>query len=293
MSAADLQAHLATGNTKVCQAWAISRLDGTTLGFTDHDRSLRFDGITFVAESGMSAKALASSTGLSVNNTEAVGLIQSAAIREADITAGRYDDATVKIWQVRWDDVAARQLKFVGTIGEITQKSGTFQAELRGLTESLNQPQGRSYLRKCSAVLGDAACGVDLNNAAFTATALVVARDGANALVVDVIGYDSDWFDEGTLRIDSGAAAGLTVAVRAGRVASAGLRVACWSALPDGVMLGDAVRLTTGCDKRAETCRAKFANMLNFQGFPDIPGDDWLVSVPRSNDPNTGGSLTQ
>ena len=69
MSAADLHAHLATGHTHVCQCWAVERTDGVTLGFTDHDLPLTFDGITFAADSGMSAKALSHTTGLSVDNT--------------------------------------------------------------------------------------------------------------------------------------------------------------------------------------------------------------------------------
>ncbi|MDO7631675.1 MAG: phage BR0599 family protein, partial [Loktanella sp.] len=47
------------------------------------------------------------------------------------------------------------------------------------------------------------------------------------------------------------------------------------------------------CDKRAENCRVKFDNLVNFQGFPDIPGEDWLMSVPRSDDDETGGSLVR
>ncbi|MFT6426340.1 MAG: hypothetical protein ACJAYH_002126 [Celeribacter sp.] len=36
----------------------------------------------------------------------------------------------------------------------------------------------------------------------------------------------------------------------------------------------------------------KFDNFLNFQGFPHIPGEDWLTSYPQSSDLNEGGSLT-
>jgi hypothetical protein len=39
------------------------------------------------------------------------------------------------------------------------------------------------------------------------------------------------------------------------------------------------------------TCQAKFDNLLNFRGFPHIPGDDWLASYPVSSNQNTGGSL--
>nr|WP_325048889.1 phage BR0599 family protein [Rhodophyticola porphyridii] len=50
------------------------------------------------------------------------------------------------------------------------------------------------------------------------------------------------------------------------------------------------IRLEAGCDKRMETCRLKFNNLLNFRGFPDIPGDDWLMSYPARTNARDGGS---
>ena len=40
-------------------------------------------------------------------------------------------------------------------------------------------------------------------------------------------------------------------------------------------MLGserDLHQIAPGCDLRRDTCKAKFGNLLNFGGFPDIPG---------------------
>jgi len=45
-----------------------------------------------------------------------------------------------------------------------------------------------------------------------------------------------------------------------------------------------------GCDKRWATCVGTFANGINFQGFPDIPGDDFLTAVPVEGGRNDGGS---
>ncbi|RZJ01499.1 MAG: DUF2163 domain-containing protein [Brevundimonas sp.] len=44
------------------------------------------------------------------------------------------------------------------------------------------------------------------------------------------------------------------------------------------------------CDKRFRTCVGAFANGINFQGFPDIPGDDFLTAVPVEGGRNDGGS---
>jgi hypothetical protein len=44
------------------------------------------------------------------------------------------------------------------------------------------------------------------------------------------------------------------------------------------------------CDKRWETCRGVFGNQLNFRGFPDIPGDDFLTAHPAGAAVVDGGS---
>lgn len=62
--------HLASGATTVCRCWAVVRRDGTTLGFTDHDLPLSFDGIDFRADAGMTAQAIETSLGLSVDNRQ-------------------------------------------------------------------------------------------------------------------------------------------------------------------------------------------------------------------------------
>ena len=289
-----LLAHLQTGATHVSRCWGVTRRDGRVLGFTDHDRPLAFDGISFSPQSGLTARAVVSTTGLSINNTEAVGVLSADAITEADIVAGRYDGAEVVIWLVRWDDVAARQVQFCGTIGEITRGAGGFQAELHGLTEALNQPQGRSYLTTCSAVLGDARCGFNVSDPAYTLDYLLQdAPQGSRLALRGIQGFNPAWFDGGQLEILTGAAAGVRTAIKSDVVQGTDRVVTLWSALPTSVRAGDQLRLVAGCDKRAETCREKFSNLLNFQGFPDIPGDDWLVSVPRSDAPNTGGSLSR
>ena len=54
---------------------------------------------------------------------------------------------------------------------------------------------------------------------------------------------------------------------------------------------GDAFTIRAGCDKRMETCGAKFANTLNFRGFPLMPGNDCVTSYPRRGEGHSGGSL--
>ncbi len=286
-----LKAHLATGLTTTCRCWAVVRQDGLRMGFTDHDCALGFDGYEFRAETGLSARALQQTTGLSVDNTEALGVLRDGAITETDIEAGRYDEAQVLAWLVNWRNVEERQLQFRGTIGEIKRAGGAFEAELRGLTERLNVPLGRVFQKPCSAVLGDRACGFDMSLPGYAserAVETVEARRVFRFAALD--GFAPDWFRHGVLRVLSGPASGLSGMIKRDHSDAKGRSVELWQPLRAEIRTGDLLRLEAGCDKRAGTCRLKFDNFLNFQGFPDIPGDDWSITDPSRSAALDGGS---
>lgn len=287
----DFLDHLLGGHTTICQAWMLTRKDGQVFGFTDHDGDLSFDGVVFKAGTGLSANALSQTTGLSVDNSEASGILSDASVSEADIKSGRFDDAQVTSWIVNWADVGQRAVQFQGNLGEVKMESGEFRAELRGLTERLNQTQGRVYQRTCSAQLGNAACGLDLDHADYTVEVVVSSVVNGNRFgVVGLEAYADRWFENGTLTVLSGAATGLSGHIKSDRKDMTPRRVEVWEQIAGAIAAGDLVRLSVGCDKRAETCRVKFANFLNFRGFPHIPGEDWLVAYPKKSDRNNGGS---
>ncbi len=279
-----LLAHLETGETTVCRCWDVTRTDGTTMGFTDHDVDLEFDGVVYRAGTGLTARALLQTTGLSVDNTEALGALSDAAITEVDISAGRFDGAEITAWLVNWSSPEERQKQFRGTIGELRRAGGAFHAELRGLTEALNQPIGRVYQRPCGAVLGDGACRFDTEQPGFFLEAAVSEVSDAQVFVLAGLdAFAERWFERGQLTVLDGPATGLTGLIKTDRTPDqdAPREVTLWSPLGAEVAVGDTVRIEAGCDKRAETCRTKFDNFLNFRGFPDIPGDDWLMRAPK------------
>jgi uncharacterized phage protein (TIGR02218 family) len=289
-----LDAHLQSGRTTLCHAWALTRADGVVMGFTDHDRSLRFDGITFKAETGLSAYALQQSTGLSVDNTEALGALSDAGLTEADIKAGRFDGAEVQAWLVNWADVTQRVSMFRGHIGELRRAGGAFEAELRGLTDVLNQPEGRVFQKPCGAVLGDGACTVDLDQPAYRVDLPVEEVGDGRVLRFATPGgldaYAPGWFAFGQLRVLDGAAEGLLEPIKRDAQEDEHRVIELWHPLRAPLSPGDLVRLEAGCDKQAATCRTKFANFVNFQGFPDLPGDDWTYLDPGRAGEFDGGS---
>ena len=113
--------------------------------------------------------------------------------------------------------------------------------------------------------------------ASFTASGLAAFADG--------------WFTAGRLLWTSGANAGLSVEVKTHAALPAAVRIDLWQAMPEGIAAGDAFTVTAGCDKRFETCRDRFSNVINFGGFPHMPGNDYALSYANQSDRNDGGSL--
>jgi len=289
----EFQALLDGGATTICRCWRLQRKDGVAFGFTDHDRDLSFGGQTYLAGSGMDASALESSTGLSVDNGQAVGALSAVGLQDTDILAGKFDRAEVVQWLVNWDDVAVREVVFRGTLGEIRRGATAFEVELRSQAEGLNKPLGRGYVPSCDAVLGDARCGVDLGIAGRVETVTVQSVVNARRVQVDALpAADSGWFANGHMRWVSGGNAGVTSIVKVDAAGADFRDVELWEELRASVEVGDMAELVVGCDKRHGTCATKFANLLNFRGFPTIPGEDWVTDFPRAGGVNTGGSLT-
>lgn len=288
----EFEAHLRSGTTTLCRAWSLVRKDGVAFGFTDHDMDLAFDGMTFRADTGLAAKAVEQATGLAVDNTEAVGILSDEALREADIDAGRFDGADVRAWIVNWQDLSQRCLQFRGVIGEVSRGNGVFTAELRGLTEPLNQPRGRVYQSADSVVLGDAQNKFDVNALGYFHEGPVEEVESGKIFTFQALdGFGDRWFENGRVEVLSGAATGLVGWVKNDRLSGDGRILELWEAFRAPIAPGDLIRFEAGYDGRVETSQLKFNNILNYRGFPHIPGEDWLMAYPAEGRPMEGESL--
>jgi uncharacterized phage protein (TIGR02218 family) len=283
---AGLQAALDTGVTTLCRCWRIDRRDGAALGFTDHDAPLAFDGLTFEAATGLDGSAVERATGLAGGDAEVMGALSSDALSAEDVAHGRYDGATATLWLVDWTDPARRHLLFRGTLGRIERGATAFTAEVEGLAAPLDRATGRALTPRCDARFGDARCGVAA--AAHTVHGAVTALDAQGVATVSGLeGFPAGWFDGGALRWTTGANAGAESQVRRHET---GATLALWSQPAAAVAVGDGFAVTAGCDKRFETCRDRFANAVNFRGFPHVPGDDWVAAYPVAGGRHDGGS---
>jgi uncharacterized phage protein (TIGR02218 family) len=288
-----LQSHLNTGLTTLCGCWRIERTDGAIFGFTDHDRTLSFDGVDYEPAAGFTPSEMQASLGLAVDTMEVSGALSSDRITEVDIALGLWDDAAISVYLVNWDDVSERHIIARGSLGEVTRGQLAFGAEVRSLAHRLNQETGRTYQHQCDAVLGDGRCGFDLGDPDYNGAGAVAAVEEDLFLTVSGLGdFVDGWFGHGLLTWTSGDNEGAAIEIRRHVVESDGaVRLMLWQRAALPIAVGDAFAIKAGCDKTFSTCQAKFANGDNFRGFPHIPGNDIAFSTAKKEETNDGSSF--
>jgi uncharacterized phage protein (TIGR02218 family) len=288
----DLAAHLASGTTTLAWCWKIIRADGAIMGFTDHDRALVFAGTTFEPDSGFAAAEIRVGSDLSVDAQDAEGALSSDRITETDILDGRWDNALVELWRVNWQDADQRVLMRRGAIGELRRGMSSFVAEIRSLSHLLGQTAGRVFQGSCDAELGDGRCRVDLDVPAYAGQGQVadLLRDRA-FIATGLGGFASGWFGFGSLTWESGANAGREAEIARHEAGIGAVTLTLLEAPVRGISPGDSFTIRAGCDRRLETCRAKFGNAVNFRGFPHIPGQDAITRYAKPGNANGGGVL--
>ena len=270
-----LAAHIAGEVTTLATCWRIKRRDGIVLGFTTHERPFRIDGVIYRAAGGFTPSTMESSNALDVDNLDIEGILADAALSRADLLAGRYDLAEVEIFLVNWaaPEDGAVVLK-TGLLGDASLKDTDFTVEVRGMAQLLQMEVGAVYSPECRANLGDRHCKVRL--AAFRVTGTVTEAGDGETFSDSARGEADGWFDYGRLAWLTGANAGLECDVKRFQ----GGEIVLTAPVPGRIAVGDRYEMTTGCDKRFATCRAKFSNSRNFRGEPAVPGQDAVLDYP-------------
>lgn len=289
---ASLGAKLDQVTSTFCHCWRLNRRDGYVIGFTDHDGDLTFGGVTYRARAGLRASEMENDASLAPSIREAAGALTDDSLNETDLQNGLYDGASVETWLVDWSAPGDRLLLDVATIGEVRRDEFAFTAELRSTAHFFDQPRGRSFQRSCSADIGDPQCKIDLAGLLYSRRATIVSAQ--TDVLTTILDRDatSGFFTGGAARFETGVNAGSSLAIRAHRQDNGHAVIALWTPTAAPGQSGDRVMLTAGCDKRPETCRTKFGNIVNFRGFPHMPGNDRVIATPGSHEvAMDGGSL--
>lgn len=270
-----IAAKLEAGAATLCRCWRLTRRDGFALGFTDHDRDLTISGQTFEATDGFEASVIERDAGLATQGGEIRGLLSSERIQAGEIEAGLYDGARIEVFLVDWETPALDFRLDAASFGEIRRLDDRFVAETRDAFAPWDAPCGRLYGAACSAQFGDAACGVNASDAAYTST-VTISRvvDPRRFEASEAAARPTGFFALGQARSTSGTNNGFGTRIEAHE--GEGITLAQVPAA--SLAVGDTFTLTAGCDKRFATCRNSFANALNFRGFPYIPAPESIFT---------------
>jgi len=252
----------------------VTPLVGSVIAVTNHTENITVSGVVYLARPGMIVSHTVANSDMSVDNTQVVGFFVTGVVTVADVFNGRFDGATYELAFGAVNETT-RCIYDFGTIGEIAIVDNLFTAELRSELSKLNRPVGRILAATCDATLGDSRC-------LFVHTGDHVVS-GSISTVTDAITFTATisatlavtgWFNDGVLTWTGGDNSGYkSVVGEYSRVGSTGTFVLL---LPPGQTLdvGDTFSVKSGCDKEFDTCALKFANRVNFKGFPHLLGDD-------------------
>lgn len=162
-----LQADLDSGVTTLCWGWRVTRRDGQVFGFSDHDRDLEIDGVTYLAGSGFGGAELERADGLAPGQVDLAGALDASVLRQAELEAGLWSGAAVELWRIDWSQPDERVRIATGELGEVRRRDGRFEAEWLGPAHRFERTVGRVFSRRCDAVLGDQRCGVQADHPGF------------------------------------------------------------------------------------------------------------------------------
>ena len=253
--------------------WRVLRRDGVSLGFTTHDQDLWFDGVMHRATPGMLPSAIRRSAGFEPDSAEVQGALSHGSINAVDLATGRFDSARVLIGLVDWESLE-RHIIYRGSIGGVTEEAGTFAADLVSRKAELQRDPVPRTSPSCRAAFCGPGC--TLSAARFTHSGTLIGFElaGNSAAITTAVALTN--LAGGTLRWLDGPYAGLTTdiaAVQGGRLL---LSIPLDQAPPAGTRM----ILREGCDRTLNTCAVRFANAVNFQGEPYLPGNDLITRYP-------------
>ena len=273
-----LAAHVASETTTLATCWKVTRKDGAVLGFTDHDQNIVFGGLIYEASTGYTRSAIHTIADLSVDNLDIQSALDSETLIADDLRDGLWDNAEVEIFLVNWQNLSqGRILLKRGSIGQVELQDNVFKAELRGLTQSLQQQIVELYTPDCRADLGDARCKVNLAPLTVTGT-VTAATDRYGFTDASRTEADGTW-NGGLVTWTGGANAGRKMEIGS----FAGGAFTLFLPMPSAIAVGDAYSLQPGCDKSFATCKARYGNGNNFRGEPYVPGTDQTLQYPDSH----------
>jgi uncharacterized phage protein (TIGR02218 family) len=169
----------------------------------------------------------------------------------------------------------------VGSFGEIQAKGHQFETELRLLIQRLAQKVVEVTSRDCRVnEFGDARCGFNAASVTWNSavsSAITPTRSLFRGTGINVTSKPTGYFARGKLVWTTGDNVGIECDIKASTTGTGEIELQ--KEMRYDIKVGDRFTITAGCDRRFETCRDKFGNVINYQGEPHIRGTDYMVRL--------------
>jgi uncharacterized phage protein (TIGR02218 family) len=288
---ASLDAHLAGNAHTLAACLRLDLANGDTLAFTDHDLPLVVDlgdgTTTYEPWTGISASDVVLTTGWEASNFEVTGPIGEVVTRTA-VSGGRFRRATARLFMVNWDDLTMGYIPLMrGRVASARVEGSRFVFEVRNALDILNQSQGRVMSPYCSAIFGDAQCGVVRTAYPCEVTAVT----DSFRFTVDLGGsHADDFFNFGSVDWLTGELTGTEEGKVFDYNGTTGA-LELYEPLIEASQVGDTLNLYRGCSKLLKsddatlpTCLS-YENVINFRGWPECPSSRFYhkVSAPGTS----------
>lgn len=185
--------------------------------------------------------------------------------------------ASIKVQRYQRSDTTPQVITiFEGFVSSVdfSQEGQVASIKCIPITQAQSRPIPRQgYQNACNHVLGDSLCKVDLTDARWRLSATATAFDAStNEVTVAGAGaFGADWWVGGVLEFGGGTDNRLIIA-------QSGDDLKLLLPFPNSVV-GSTVVVLAGCDHSITTCDTKFntpqdpqSNVINYGGFPFVPG---------------------
>src|ERR1700752_2377009 len=259
----DLAAELLTMNT----CTLITRADGTVFAWTDCDQPITIGGHTYLPIDGYAATSNLGKADFLVDNMEVVSFLDSPAITESDVASGKWDYAAVDVFMVNRNAIAhGNYYMRHGWLGQVAIKApGVYTAEIRGLSQAIQNNLGDLLTPTCRWTLGDvdaygnalpnSHCTVNLSTYKVSGVA-VTAVSTNQEFAASSLTQAAQYFAFGSLLWATGKNAGIAMDIQGH---GAGGVILLQLPMIGTIQIGDTFSIVPGCQKRfAQDCVGKF-----------------------------------
>lgn len=251
-----------------------------TLGFTSHTADVDLTathGISFVSSAGLIPSA-SEIEGGKPSNVEMMSVFDDDNLSEADLLAGKWNNARYELWLMNWADTDMGEFVVAsGIISDVKNYQQWFKAEVRGLSALLESNFGVLTSRSCRVnEFADDFCKKDptgtVGGLHITKTLTVSSvTDTRHIVLTRVEAVPDDFYTNGKITGLTGNNEDISREILSASGFGTGyVNVTLRRPFPLVVAAGDTFSLVAGCNRTLDRCRY-FENVVNFRGEPFIP----------------------